>query len=607
MHPLFEDDSSKLEHVHHDVGFDDFALQPTLPKRLSQAGPGVCWCDLTGNGRDDLVVASGKGGKIALFMNNGHDGFEPRRSIEASAVQDQTTVLQVPGQGKGLLLVGSANYEEPPKSNSSVCSLDIASGLITNLISDLPESIGAMALGDLDGDGNLDLFVGGRVTRGRYPEPVSSRVYRFKDGGFQLDEANTRVLEKVGLVSGAVWSDLDGDGFPELILACEWGPIRVFHNDHGRLSSSNTPLLMPSQDQSSPEALLTRSQITSLNPQASTLNQLTGWWNGVTTVDLDGDGRLDIVASNWGSNSKYQSHRAKALRIYYGDFAEDGLMSILEAYFEPSMGKYVPERRLDVVAAAMPFLRGQFGSYQAYADSGIDDILGHRQEQSRFLEANWLESTVFFNRGDRFEPRLMPREAQFAPAFAVVAADFDGDGNEDLFLSQNFFAVEPETSRYDAGRGLLLKGDGHGGMKPVSATESGIAIYGEQRGAAAADFDGDGRVDLVVSQNAAQTRLLRNIGAKPGLRVRLKGPPGNPRGIGVQMRLKHGDTLGPVREIHGGSGYWSQDSPVQVLGNAGTPAQLWLRWPGGKTFTVDIPSGSAEVEVGIDATVRKVR
>jgi hypothetical protein len=118
-----------------------------------------------------------------------------------------------------------------------------------------------------------------------------------------------------------------------------------------------------------------------------------------------------------------------------------------------------------------------------------------------------------------------------------------------------------------------------------------------------ADFDGDGRVDLVVTQNAAETRLFRNLRAKPGLRVRLKGPQGNPRGIGVQMRLKHGDSLGPVREVHGGSGYWSQDSPVQVLGNAGTAAQLWLRWPGGKTFTVGVPSGATEIVVGVDGSV----
>jgi hypothetical protein len=603
--PLFEDVSTRLSYIHHEDPFDDFARQPTLPKRLSQLGPGLCWCDLTGNGRDDIVIGSGKGGRPAMFLNDGRGGFRPAEAAFLhTATQDQTAVVEFPRpEGGTLVLVGSANYEQTQPTNSFVSGWDVASGKITDLIKDFPESIGALALGDLDGDGNLDLFVGGRVRAGRYPEATSSRIYRFGNGAFHHDEENSRVLEKVGMVSGAVWSDLDGDGFPELLLACEWGPIRVFHNDHGRLSPSNPTLAAPLPDKGYEDARATARLIGSLNSQPNTLNELTGWWNGVTTADLDGDGKLDIIASNWGSNSKYQSHRDRPLRLYYAEFTDERSLGLLEAYWEPLMGKYVPERRLDIVAQAMPFLRGRFATYQAYADSGIDEVLGERLPQTQFLEANWLESTIFFNRGDRFEPRLMPTEAQFAPAFAVVTADFDGDGNEDVFLSQNFFAVELETSRYDAGRGVLLKGDGQGGLLPVPASESGVKVYGEQRGAAAADFDQDGRVDLIVTQNAAETRLFKNVRSKPGLRVRLKGPPGNPRGIGVQMRIKHGGNFGAVREIHGGSGYWSEDSPVQVFVAADAPGQLWLLWPGGKSFIVDVPAGAKEIQVGIDGTV----
>ena len=129
-------------------------------------------------------------------------------------------------------------------------------------------------------------------------------------------------------------------------------------------------------------------------------------------------------------------------------------------------------------------------------------------------------------------------------------------------------------------------------------------IYGEQRGAAAADYDRDGRVDLVVSQNATTTRLYHNLRAKPGLRVRLNGPPGNPSGVGAMMRLKSGDNLGPAREIHAGSGYWSQDSPVQVLARLPEPMQLWVRWPGGKTNLVDLPNGAREVQMSITGEVK---
>jgi hypothetical protein len=211
---------------------------------------------------------------------------------------------------------------------------------------------------------------------------------------------------------------------------------------------------------------------------------------------------------------------------------------------------------------------------------------------------------VFLNRSNHFEPQLMPQEAQFAPAFSVNVADFDGDGHEDVFLSQNFFANQPEVPRYDAGRGLLLRGVGTGTLEAVPGRASGIRVYGEQRGAALADFDRDGRVDLVVTQNGATTKLFRNVSARPGLRVRLIGPPGNPDGLGAQMRLFFGERAGPVREIHGGSGYWSQESTVTVLSVPEPPTRLWVRWPGGKETST--PLTAPVKEISIDQTGKPV-
>lgn len=225
-------------------------------------------------------------------------------------------------------------------------------------------------------------------------------------------------------------------------------------------------------------------------------------------------------------------------------------------------------------------------------------MLGEALKVSKKLNINTLDSVVLMNRGDHFEVRPLPAEAQWSSVQGIVAADFDGDGAEDLFLSQNDFAAAPERERSDAGEGLLLRGDGKGGLQVVRSEDSGIHIPGSQRGAATADFDGDGRPDLVVTQNGDSTRLYQNRLAHPGLRVRLEGPAGNPSGVGVQLRVDYGGgRLGPVREVRAGNGYWSQDSPVTVLGFSGTPVGLDIRWPGHAPAKMEFPSGTGEIRM----------
>jgi hypothetical protein len=175
--------------------------------------------------------------------------------------------------------------------------------------------------------------------------------------------------------------------------------------------------------------------------------------------------------------------------------------------------------------------------------------------------------------------------------------DFDGDGQEDIFLSQNFFAFRVEDSRLDAGRGLLLQGDGGGNFTPVPGQFSGIKVYGEQRGASTADFDGDRRVDLVVAQNGATTKLYRNRGGRPGFRVRLAGPAANPDAIGAVVRLRFGDQWGSARELHAGSGWWSQEGAVPILGATQAVTAVWVRWPGAKTTEQQVPVGATEATV----------
>jgi hypothetical protein len=591
--PLFEDVSHLLNHTHMDDPFDDFSRQPLLPNRLSQLGPGIAWFDFDADGWDDLIIGSGKGGRLGVYRNDGQGGFSMLDGPPSSfpVTRDQTTVLgwsKSPGQR--VIVAGSANYEDGLAMGAGARQFDFAAKRAEDLIPGRETSSGPLALADYDGDGDLDLFVGGRVLPGKYPQAASSAVYRNVGGKFAPDAENSLVLQSVGLVSGAVFSDLTGDGYPELILACDWGPIRIFRNQAGRLASWDWPVTWPQG-------------ASTLDARRSTLHDLPGWWNGVATGDFDGDGKMDMVASNWGRNTRYQAHRRQPSRIYYGDFDRDGTEDVIEAFYEPGMQKFVPERQLVSLGRAMPFLRDRFASNKAYAGASVEELLGDKMPGAKFKEAVWLESTVFLNRGDRFEARALPAEAQFAPAFGVSVGDADGDGHEDIFLSQNFFGAQIETPRYDGGRGLWLKGDGGGRFEAMRGQESGVLVYGEQRGCALADFDRDGRVDLAVTQNGAFTKLFRNRSGRPGLRIRLKGPDGNPDGVGACVRLVGETSPGAAREIHAGSGYWSHDSSVQVMGFAQSPTRLWIRWPGGKETTVDLPRGAREVSVDLSGKI----
>jgi hypothetical protein len=243
----------------------------------------------------------------------------------------------------------------------------------------------------------------------------------------------------------------------------------------------------------------------------------------------------------------------------------------------------------------------RFPDHHAYGRASVGELLGDKFVSARELKANTPDSTLFLNRGNRFEARPLPIEAQFSMAFGVSVADFDGDGSDDVFLAQNFFGMDPETSRQDAGAGLILLGDGKGNFRALGPAEAGFAIYGEQRGCAVADFDHDGRTDLVVGQNSGPTRLLRNARALPGVRVTVRGPRENPTGVGAVLRLRFGTKWGPAREIRAGNGFLSQDSAVCIMAAPATPTLLKVRWPGGAVSEWPWPGESRSVEVAMDA------
>lgn len=268
---------------------------------------------------------------------------------------------------------------------------------------------------------------------------------------------------------------------------------------------------------------------------------------------------------------------------------------MLLARYDERLRGLAPLNSFPRVRVAIPDLPSRASTFAAYADATVDRVLGPQAGKVDRKPIVTLDHMMLLNRGSHFDAIPLPAEAQLSPAFYAGIADFDGDGFEDVFLSQNFFPTAVGIPRYDAGRGLLLRGDGEGRLEPIPGNRSGILVYGDQRGAAYADFDADGRLDIAVSQNGAATRLFRNREAKPGLRVRLRGQAPNPDAVGAQLRVVYGDRMGPVREIHAGSGYWSQNGAVQVLGLAATPTAVWVRWPGGSQSRVAVPSGRREI------------
>ncbi len=582
--PWFAETPRPFQWDHRERFYDDYQKQPLLPGKQSQAGPGVAVADVDGDGDEDLFVggAAGQGGVLWVQREGAWKPIESPFAVDSMSEDMGVVFFDADGDRDLDLYVVSGGVEAAVGSRLYRDRLYLNQGSLR--FQRAPEgslplkflSGSCVVAGDYDRDGDLDLFVGGRTIPGQYPLAAPNQLLR-NDGGRFVDVSETVPgLGDSGIVTSALWTDPDGDGWLDLMVAHHWGAIALFGNRQGRLGDVS---------------------------ERVGLSGRRGWWNGISGTDWDQDGDMDYLVSNLGRNTKYHGNPEHPSVIYYGDVDGSGVSRIVEAKFE---GEIVyPERGKSCSTAAIPSLNSKFKSFKRFAMASLPEIYSPRQlQQALRLEVNHLDSVLLRNDSGRFRMESLPALIQVAPGFGWGVGDFNLDGWDDAFLAQNDFSPQPETGRMDGGMSLVLAGAKGGALRTVWPDASGVKIGGDAKSVAVVDLNADGIPDLVVTQNSGALRCLTNQfdeDSQSLIRIRLKGPPGNPTGIGSRIRLKQGGGRIRTREIYGGSGYLGQSSATVVFalhepiteGNG-----IEVRWHDGRLSQVKVPAvGSHRIEV----------
>ena len=477
--------------------FDDYIRQPLLPYQHSQFGPGLAWADVDGDGDQDLYQArpAGDAGRIYLNKAPGNFAFDTTKPFDAHLESEDIAAkfFDADRDGKIDLYVVSGGVECEPGDESLRDRLYLGAGDGTfqtaepGALPDLRDSGSCLAADDFDKDGDLDLFIGSRVIPGAYPKTPSSRLLRNDStpGSPKFTEVTASVegLEKIGLVTAAMWSDANGDGVRDLLLTCEWGSVRLFLNQKGKL----------------------------VEKKDTGMSDRPGWWRGIDGADVDGDGDIDYVVTNQGLNTPYRATDQKPELLYYGDMDGSGKERIIEAKFEG--GTCYPRRGFSCSSGAMPTLRTKLKTFENFANSSLNDLYPKSRLAGAIrLEARVLETCLLVNDGTgRFEMRPLPRMAQLSPANCVVLKDVDGDGKVDCLLGQNFYGAQPEVGHHDSGLSLLLKGKGDGSFEVVPPAISGIMVPGAVMSITPRDLTGDGRDELIFGVNGGRMRIFTPI------------------------------------------------------------------------------------------------
>ncbi|GAB3533574.1 VCBS repeat-containing protein [Pontibacter brevis] len=524
----------------------DFNWQRTLPHKLSQFGPGIAVGDINGDGLDDFYIGGSAGKDGGLFTQLPDGTFKlTQGSIPTGKTGEDMGVLFFDADNDGDLdfyaASGSYEFQEGSEQLHDRLYLNDGEGHFTQEKAALPalaSSKSCVRAADYDKDGDLDLFVAGRVVPGKYPLAPESYILR-NDGGRFVDVTASvgPELKNIGMVTDALWSDFNGDGEVDLVLAGEWLPVTFFQNANGKFRN--------------------------ITPSTG-LAAYTGWWNSLAAGDFDNDGDIDYVAGNLGLNTNYVASTTQPLSIFAKDFDNNGSIDpVLACYLKATDGtmKPFPMHTRDDLNAQMPRTRSLFPRYIHYANATIDEVIPQAErEGALIMKATHFQSSYIENLGNgKFKMKLLPKAAQLAPVYGMQPDDVDGDGNLDLLLVGNDYGTEVFTGRYDAFAGLYLKGNGKGGFFPTTLTSSGFFVNGDAK-AIAQVVNAKGQKLTLVTQNNDSLRMFaaKDKGGNPAKVIALQ-----PLDCMATITYKNGKKQ--VQEFYYGQTYLSQSSRKLTL------------------------------------------
>lgn len=463
--PIFSMEKSPLTYRHAEYGANDFKRQPLLTSMLSPCGPVMASADVNGDGTLDMFVGGTKENPGRLFVQLGSAGvFRMMGNFDfkedANCADADARFFDADQDGDADLYVVSGGYHEFVPGQNELQDrlyLNDGKGNFKKAQGALPKMEPAKSCvrpADIDGDGDLDLFVGGRAMPGAYPQTPPSYLLLNDGTGNFTDAAETKLplLSQVGMVTDAAWMDVNKDNYPDLLVIGDFMPIRLFINKQGVKFEEATSQYFP--------------------------NSPSGWWSKLVIADFDHDGDEDLIAGNFGLNSQFKASVDEPISLLHDDFDRNGSIDpILVSYVQH---KPYPFAGRDEMLDQLFPLRKKFTTYGPYSEATLDDLFSPAEiSNAKKLTVTELETTYFQNDGNRFVKRTLPIEAQHAPVYSVEVLDYNHDGNLDFILAGNQSAIRIRLGSIDANFGQLYEGDGKGGFRYVPQLESGLKLTGD--------------------------------------------------------------------------------------------------------------------------------